>query len=162
MNITIEIAKKLPPSIILGLGKTWTNSLTTDRRVAQNTLPCRMDCTRHPSDIDSLDHYINCEKLHPPANKVIRDITGIDLPRTALQNLAIPNDAVPKLNPIILAGEFNAHFILDAYQMIAGRQRKGTIKNPPPVADIIKDAFRKLNDMTPWAHHVIKKKERRN
>jgi hypothetical protein len=155
MNISINIAKRLPPSIILSLVKTWTNTWVTDRRTAQNTSPCRLGCIGE-KNIDSLDHYISCEKLHSPVRKTIRAITGIDLPINTLHNLAIPIGTDLQISPTNLACVFKAHIVLDTYQMIAGRQRKGIIKNPPPVTEIIKEAFRKLSEITPWIHHVKK------
>jgi hypothetical protein len=106
--------------------------------------------------IDSLDHYIRCEKLHSPINKTIRAVTGIDLPNNIWQNIAIPlND--PTISPVNLACVFKAHVVLDVYQMIAGRQRKGTVINSKLVVlDLVKEGFRKLGELTPWAHHIKK------
>ena len=68
------------------------------------------------------------------------------------------NYAVPKLSPINLAGVFKVYVVLDTYQIIARRQRKGTIQNLPRVGDIINT--RKLNDITPWVHNAIKLKKK--
>ena len=40
--------------------------------------------------------------------------------------------------------------------MIAGGQRKGNLKLPPPTQEIVKEAFRKLRELAPWVHHIKK------
>ena len=55
-----------------------------------------------------------------------------------------------------LASIFKANVVLDVYQTIAGRQRKGNLENPTRIADIVKDVLRKLNGLIPWAYEIKK------
>ena len=51
---------------------------------------------------------------------------------------------------------FKAHVALDTFQMVAGRQSKGRLGMNPPTNEVIKEAFRKLNDLTSCVYHVTK------
>ena len=68
---TIKLTRCLLPSVGLSIIKTLTNAWTTDRRMSNPTSPCQFGCRKSPSNDDSLDHYLKCQKLHRPVTAFI-------------------------------------------------------------------------------------------
>ena len=115
LNLTIDVAKKLPPSIGLSVIKTWTNAWTTDRRMSNRPSKCRFGCPSSNDNDDSLDHYLMCTRLHNPIKEHIKRITFIDFGTNTCESLTLSFAWQKEDQKRRLAKIFSNHVALDLF-----------------------------------------------